>query len=274
RAQLGAADRLRRLVELGAHPEEFLLGEHELGAAALQLGDALGGAGGTGGRVVAFLLPGGAPLDDLLQAAGPALEAAQLLETRLGLAVPLAVVLGGHLGQLGADLRLAFLALGLLRAQALQLLEGVLAPRDALVRLLDRLLRLRPGGLGSNEFIGLLRLELVEALLEPLAVLDQRVPLVPESADDCVELRAERPLAGGADPVRTGLFELLDLLLQLPGALPVRLQLGARLLAALDPVALRSRDRLLGLGEPFARGGQLGPVLLEEPRRLLEFLQA
>src|SRR5690606_32674537 len=86
RAQLGAADRLRRLVELGAHPEEFLLGEHELGAAALQLGDALGGAGGTGGRVVAFLLPGGAPLDDLLQAAGPALEAAQLLETRLGLA--------------------------------------------------------------------------------------------------------------------------------------------------------------------------------------------
>ena len=94
-----------------------------------------------------------------------------------------------------------------------------------------------------------------------------------EPTDDGVELRAERPFACRTDPVRTGLFELLDLLLQLPGPLPVRLQLGAGLLPALDPLALRGRDHLLGLGEPIPRGGQLGLVLLEVPRRLLQLLQ-
>src|SRR5690606_30946918 len=68
------------------------------------------------------------------------------------------------------------------------------------------------------------RFELLATLLQPLPVLDQTVPLVLQVREYPLVLLPQRTPARGADPVRPGLPELLELLLQLLRPVPVRLE--------------------------------------------------
>src|SRR5690606_3493285 len=80
--------------------------------------------------------------------------------------------------------------------------------------------------------------QLFEPLLEPLAVLDQGLPLILEPLDHPLEILAERLFAGRTDPRRAGSPQPLDMLLQLLRAIAVALQLRLRLLAPLDPFGM------------------------------------
>src|SRR5690606_12502805 len=150
-----------------------------------------------------------------------------------------------------------------------QLMDRLFAARPLPLPVRDGPRQLLPTRLRRGHFRWR-RFELLATLLQPLPVLDQTVPLVLQVREYPLVLLPQRTPARGADPVRPGLPELPELLLQLLRPVPVRLEPRVDLLPPLDPRgALRLELPLRGL-ELRPQRLQLLAVLLEEPRRLLE----
>ncbi len=111
-----------------------------------------------------------------------------------------------------------------------------------------------PGGLGKIALqrqavpvelvqVGRLVLQLVDALLVEVAVGDDLLHLPVEQAQHVLVLRAERPGAGGAVPLRPGFHQSLALVAQLLILIEQSLALGARVLRVPNP----RRPGVLGL---------------------------
>src|SRR5690606_23167068 len=214
-------------------------------------------------------LPGRARLHDLLEPIRAPLQLPQLREPLFRLPVPGDVVPRRDPGKLlpqPREPRLLLLPLGPERGQ---LMDRLFAARPLPLPVRDGPRQLLPTRLRRGHFRWR-RFELLATLLQPLPVLDQTVPLVLQVREYPLVLLPQRTPARGADPVRPGLPELPELLLQLLRPVPVRLEPRVDLLPPLDPRgALRLELPLRGL-ELRPQRLQLLAVLLEEPRRLLE----
>src|SRR5690606_3725493 len=227
-AQLDDAEVRLALLRRGAFDQRGQLAirvllERQLGAQLLRLGepraDRLDPRLGRGELALA-LRP---RLRRRLEPARAALQLAQLAQPRLRPLVPLAVVLRGQRGQLGAQLLEPLLALLAVRAQRVELLHRLLAAREPARLLLDGGAHGRAARLRLGQVVRLAG-ELLLALPQPLAVLHQRLPLVAQPREHALELHAQRPLAGRAGPLGPRLLEHPHLLLQLLPPLAVRLE--------------------------------------------------